>query len=352
MRTQSRTWQRYAFRSPRLPRWRSRSRPSWSRWATRILTARASSSAPAWSRRAAAGGLNSRAIYAKDAPGVAFVQSSGITTNTPFGTERGVATGSGFVLDRRGDILTNAHVVDGARKVTVRLGGSGSEVRPRWWARTTRTTSRCSASTRARSRCTRCRWPASSASTWATRCRDRQSVRARSHDHRRHRVRAPAPDHRARRLHDRPRDSDRRGDQPRQLRRSADRRAGAGRRHQLTDRDGRQRRRQRRHRLRDPDRDRQAGAGGARARRQRAARLPRRGQACPAGRRARQAGAARQPGRPGRPAPRRPDRLARRPAGSRPVRARRGGRAHKPGDTVARRLRATWRARDRNRDPG
>ena len=76
----------------------------------------------------AAGGLDTRGIYAKDAPGVAFVQSSGITTNTPFGSERGVATGSGFVLDRRGDILTNAHVVDGAHKVTVRLGGSGGAV--------------------------------------------------------------------------------------------------------------------------------------------------------------------------------------------------------------------------------
>jgi putative serine protease PepD len=56
------------------------------------------------------------------------VQSSGITTNSPFGRERGVATGSGFVLDQRGDILTNAHVVYGARKVTVRLGGSGGAV--------------------------------------------------------------------------------------------------------------------------------------------------------------------------------------------------------------------------------
>jgi S1-C subfamily serine protease len=76
-------------------------------------------------------GLDATAIYEQDAPGVAFVQSSGITSNSPFGSGRATATGSGFVLDRRGDILTNAHVVDGARKVTVRFGDSGSEVRAR-----------------------------------------------------------------------------------------------------------------------------------------------------------------------------------------------------------------------------
>jgi S1-C subfamily serine protease len=76
----------------------------------------------------AQGGFDTRAIYADDAPGVAFIQSAGITTNSPFGKERGVATGSGFVLDGRGDILTNAHVVDGAKKVTARFGGTGSEV--------------------------------------------------------------------------------------------------------------------------------------------------------------------------------------------------------------------------------
>jgi putative serine protease PepD len=72
--------------------------------------------------------LDARAIYAADSPGVAFVQSSGIMTNTPFGSTQGVATGSGFVVDRQGDILTNAHVVSGARRVTVRFGGSGTEV--------------------------------------------------------------------------------------------------------------------------------------------------------------------------------------------------------------------------------
>jgi S1-C subfamily serine protease len=72
-------------------------------------------------------GIDASTIYKQDAPGVAFVQSSGITTNTPFGGEHETATGSGFVLDRRGDILTNAHVVDGAQSVTVRFG-DGSPV--------------------------------------------------------------------------------------------------------------------------------------------------------------------------------------------------------------------------------
>jgi S1-C subfamily serine protease len=72
-------------------------------------------------------GLDARAIYGQDAPGVAFVQSSGIETNTQFGSARETATGSGFVLNRRGDILTNAHVVDGAQQVSVRFG-DGSAV--------------------------------------------------------------------------------------------------------------------------------------------------------------------------------------------------------------------------------
>jgi S1-C subfamily serine protease len=75
-----------------------------------------------------AGSIDATAIYQRDAPGVVHVQSSGITTNTPLGPQRETATGSGFVLDRRGDILTNAHVVDGARKVTARIGKGDSDI--------------------------------------------------------------------------------------------------------------------------------------------------------------------------------------------------------------------------------
>jgi S1-C subfamily serine protease len=92
---------------------------------TRVVQ-RDSSPAPV-STTGKGGGLDARSIYAADSPGVAFVKSSGITTNTPFGSSQGVATGSGFVIDKKGDILTNAHVVAGAQKVTVRLGASGSE---------------------------------------------------------------------------------------------------------------------------------------------------------------------------------------------------------------------------------
>src|SRR5439155_21864695 len=37
------------------------------------------------------------------------------------GTGQGTGTGTGFVIDKKGDILTNAHVVQGASKVTVQF---------------------------------------------------------------------------------------------------------------------------------------------------------------------------------------------------------------------------------------
>jgi S1-C subfamily serine protease len=68
-------------------------------------------------------------IYRKDSPGVVFI-SAKITqqTTSPFGfpaEQQGEATGSGFVIDKKGNIITNAHVVDGASQISVRFGDSG-----------------------------------------------------------------------------------------------------------------------------------------------------------------------------------------------------------------------------------
>jgi S1-C subfamily serine protease len=68
-------------------------------------------------------------IYKQDSPGVVFIQSTlkpqGTSLLNPFGgggSSGGTATGSGFVIDHEGHIITNAHVVDGATKIEVTLG--------------------------------------------------------------------------------------------------------------------------------------------------------------------------------------------------------------------------------------
>jgi S1-C subfamily serine protease len=70
-------------------------------------------------------GLTARDIYKRDAAGVVFIKSQVVQrTQSPFDfglpqEQQGEATGSGFVIDRDGTIVTNAHVVNGATKVTV-----------------------------------------------------------------------------------------------------------------------------------------------------------------------------------------------------------------------------------------
>ncbi len=78
-------------------------------------------------RTASAAGesLTARDIYKRDAPGVVFVRSQSVApSDSPFDFYGGQAqpseaTGSGFVIDDEGHILTNAHVVNAATRVSV-----------------------------------------------------------------------------------------------------------------------------------------------------------------------------------------------------------------------------------------
>src|SRR6266545_847524 len=79
------------------------------------------SAQPVVSRGSGGGSLSISQIYRRDAKGVVYVEAQQ-------GSSAGVgqtATGSGFEIDRSGDILTNAHVVDGAQRVTVTLRSGG-----------------------------------------------------------------------------------------------------------------------------------------------------------------------------------------------------------------------------------
>ena len=75
---------------------------------------------------ASGGALTPRQIYRRDAPGVVQVRAQIVQrVQSPFNfgpqEQQGLATGSGFVVDRSGDILTNAHVIEGASRVTVQF---------------------------------------------------------------------------------------------------------------------------------------------------------------------------------------------------------------------------------------
>jgi S1-C subfamily serine protease len=67
-------------------------------------------------------------IYRRDGQGVAFISSElpAQESSSPFGESEsgGTATGSGFLIDTEGHIVTNNHVVEGADRVEVKLGSS------------------------------------------------------------------------------------------------------------------------------------------------------------------------------------------------------------------------------------
>jgi S1-C subfamily serine protease len=71
-------------------------------------------------------------IYKADGDGVAFIESEIESQEpesfSPFGEPQpeggGNATGSGFVIDDEGHVITNNHVIEGASEVSVKLGDS------------------------------------------------------------------------------------------------------------------------------------------------------------------------------------------------------------------------------------
>jgi S1-C subfamily serine protease len=82
------------------------------------------SASPATGGAGKSGGLTAHEIYERTAPSVAYVTSTIVRkSESPFGfgetAEQGIATGSGFVINSDGMILTNWHVVENAVKVTV-----------------------------------------------------------------------------------------------------------------------------------------------------------------------------------------------------------------------------------------
>ncbi|MFT3865389.1 MAG: trypsin-like peptidase domain-containing protein [Solirubrobacterales bacterium] len=82
------------------------------------------------------GGNTVDQIYKADGNGVAFIESTIPAEESeeafnpfvePESQSGGTATGSGIVLDDKGHILTNNHVIEGASKIEVKLGESDKE---------------------------------------------------------------------------------------------------------------------------------------------------------------------------------------------------------------------------------
>jgi putative serine protease PepD len=73
------------------------------------------------------GGIDTRSLYTAASPGVVDITANGVSpsqSQSPFGgpqSSQSSASGSGFVVDAHGHIVTAAHVVQGASSITVKF---------------------------------------------------------------------------------------------------------------------------------------------------------------------------------------------------------------------------------------
>ncbi|MDO9353150.1 MAG: trypsin-like peptidase domain-containing protein [Solirubrobacteraceae bacterium] len=92
---------------------------------TVVQQAPLSSSAKPSNESTTGSGLTPAAIYDKTSPGVVLISALVTeTTDSVFGEQQqqGESTGTGFVVSKDGFIVTNAHVVEGAKTATVQFG--------------------------------------------------------------------------------------------------------------------------------------------------------------------------------------------------------------------------------------
>ena len=196
-------------------------------------------------------GLTVNQIYEKDSPGVVFIRAE-VVQQHPVAlrrfpqSQRGEATGSGL-RDRQGAATSSPTPTSSRarRRSTVNFGDDKTDDAKIVGTDTSTDVALLKVNADKKALQPLSLGDSSKAAGRRPGGRDRQPVRPRPHGHDRHRERAAAQDRGAQRLHDRARDPDRRRDQPRQLRRPADRQPRPRDRHQLADRDRRRRQRHR-----------------------------------------------------------------------------------------------------------